>query len=86
MSLHEIPKAVGRKIEKNYDAPNVRNASCRAASIVGTIELVQIGKSTKIVNFIVVEKLTTSVVLGSDFCEFHVETIKTRLMVIEMDS
>lgn len=75
-----------RKIKKRKEAQNVRNASRKAAQIVGTNKIVlQIGKSIQIVNSLVVCKLATSVILGYDFCDAHVEAIKPRLTVFETD-
>lgn len=75
------------KVKKQNDVPNVTNANEKSVPIVGTIEIViQIGTSTRIVNFIVVENLTTSVILGCEFFDVHVEAIKTKQMVVEIDA
>lgn len=75
-----------RKIKKIQDVPNVRNASGRAVPIVGTIKLVvQIGTSTHMLNVLIAENFGTSVIVGCDFCDVHVESIKPRLTIVERD-
>lgn len=45
--LDEIPNAMGHKIRKLKDEPNVRNASGKSFPVFGTIYLVEkTGKST----------------------------------------
>ena len=75
-----------KEIRKIKDEPNIRNASGKSVPIVGTIDLmVQIGTSSEYVKFYVAENLATSVILGCDFCDRHVEAIKPRLAIVEMD-
>lgn len=67
--------------ERNEE-PNER---VKAVPIVVTIEVVVRSYiRTHIVNFLVVEKLGTSVVLRGDFCDVHVGVVKQRLTVVEM--
>lgn len=66
--LHVFPEAMRKKIKKRNDVLTHRNAGGKAVPTVGTIELfVQIGTSTMIVRFLVVEKIATSVILGFNF-------------------
>lgn len=51
-----------------------------------TIRLtVQIGTSVEHVNFYVVEKLTTSVILLCNIFDLHVEAIRSRGRIVDMD-
>lgn len=84
--LHEITEAMRSKSKKRDNIPEVRNVSSKAVPIFGTITLVVwIGKCTQIVNFLVTEKLPTSVIFGCEFCPIHVEAIKLRLPIVKMD-
>lgn len=75
-----LPEALSAKIRKLDDMLDLQNASGKSVSIVGTIELiVQIGKSTQAVTFIVAEKLETYVILCCDFFDIHVEAINVEL-------
>lgn len=47
--------------------------------------VVQIDTSTQVVMFLVAEKLATPVIVGWDFCDIHVEAIKPRLTIVEID-
>ena len=46
---------------------------------------VQIGIKTEGFQLLVAEKLATAVILGCDYCDQHVESIKPRRRIIEMD-
>ena len=86
ITLGSIPQAMRKEIHTLKDEPNIRNASGKSVPIVGTIDLmVQIGTSSEFVTFYVSENLATSVILGCYFCDHHVEAIKPRLTVVEMD-
>ena len=64
----------------------VRDANNRRLNILGTVELnVQIGNRQDKVNFYVVERLATDFILGCDFCDKHVEAIKPRKRLVELD-
>lgn len=82
----DIPQYIWNNIRKLKDEQKIHNASGKTIPIVGNIYLiVQIGTSTKVVNFLVPEKLATSVILGCYICDRHVETIKARLAIVEID-
>ena len=64
----------------------VRDANNRRLNILGTVELnVRIGNRQDKVNFYVVERLATDFILGCDFCDKHVEAIRPRKRLIELD-
>ena len=64
----------------------VRDANNRRLNILGTVELnVRIGNREDKVNFYVVERLATDFILGCDFCDRHVEAIRPRKRLIELD-
>lgn len=44
----------------------------------------RIETSKPIVNFLLVEQLSTSAIFGYDVCNVHIEAIKARLVVVEM--
>lgn len=79
------------EINDNKDQETKRNANFRKASdksfsIYGIIAVVvQICTSKKIVNYLLVEKLSISAILGSNLCNFHVEALKEMLAIIQMD-
>ena len=54
--------------------------------IAGKITLtVMLGHRVESISFYSVERLTTQVILGCDFCDKHVEAIKPRQRFVEMD-
>ena len=64
----------------------VRDANNQALVIVGRINLtVQLGMKSSIVTFYVVDKLATPIILGCDFCDRHVEAIRPRRRLVELD-
>lgn len=74
--LGELADALKDKLRKSYDIPDVINASSKSRSVVGTNKLiVQIGTSKEAVNFLLAAKFATSVILGCNFCDVHVEEI-----------
>ena len=86
INMKEIPQSMRKEIRPLKEAPNVRNASGKAVPIAGTIDLVtQIGTTSECVSFLVAEKLATSVILGCDFCDQHIDAIKPRLATVTMD-
>lgn len=71
---------------KPDNGPNIRNASGKDVPIVETIDLmVQIVMSTEFVTVLVVDRLAISIILECDFSNRHVEAIKLRLAIFEMD-
>lgn len=70
MRLCDRPEDMKRKMEKRYDVPNASNASDKAVTIIGTIELVvQSDMSTQIVDF-VEDELTASAIAGFYFLTY----------------
>lgn len=73
-------------IRKQFSAMNVWNEIGKALPIVVTIKrMVRIVTSTEFVNFLVVDLLATSVIVGCDFCGRHVDAVKPRLVIVQMD-
>lgn len=65
------------------DEINIRNAGWKPVSVVGDINLVfQISNVSVEVPFYVLEGLATSVILGCDYCNTHVEAIRPRKRII----
>ena len=85
--LGEIPHGMRDRIQPLPSEANIRNASGKPVPIMGTIDLqVQIGSTLEKVTFLVADKLAVAVILGCDFCDKHVEAIKPRLKIVEMDT
>ena len=81
-----LPPSVVAQIQPVGLASNVRDASNRRVNIIGTVNLTcQVGMRTDIVRFNVVEKLGTDVIIGCDYCDKHIEAIRPRKRVVEMD-
>ena len=73
-------------IESLQQQVDIKNASRNPVPIAGTIRLsVKIGSKTEKVQFLVAEKLATAIILGCDYCDQHVECIKPRRRIIEID-
>ena len=79
---HELQKSI-QPLTEEY---NVKDANNRRITIEGTINLaVQVGTRFEIVKFNVVERLGTDVILGCDYCDKHVEAIRPRRRIVELD-
>ena len=64
----------------------IKDAGNRNGKIDGKINLtVELGHRVEAISFYVVERLTTQIILGCDFCDKHVEEIKPRQRLVEMD-
>lgn len=75
-----------KKILPVKSAVKVRDANNRQFSVVGKINLyVQIRTKASLVTFYVVGKLATSIILGCDFCDMHIEVIRPRRRCVELD-
>lgn len=71
MRPHEILEAFREKRKRQNDNLDVQNESCKELPIVWTIEIVvQLDKSTKIVNLLVAEIFESSVILSYHFGTF----------------
>ena len=65
---------------------NIKDAGNKRVDISGSIDLtVQLGTRQEVIQFYVVERLSTDVILGCDFCDKHVETIRPRRRIVELD-
>ena len=81
-----IPESYRKHIKPLDDQFNVKDANNRRVVIAGTINLtVQVGKRREVVKFNVVERLGTDVILGCDYCDKHVESIRPRKRLVELD-
>ena len=82
----ELPQHMQKNIEPLQQQVDIRNATGKPVPIAGAIRLsVQIGCKTEEVQFFVAKELATAIVLGCDYCDQHVECIKPRRRIIEMD-
>ena len=64
----------------------IKDAGNRNVKIAGKITLtVMLGNRGGSISFYVIERLTTQVILGCHFCDKHVEAIKPRQRLVEMD-
>lgn len=80
-----IPYELQKRIRLPESQFNVRDASNRLVSIVGTINFsADDGSRSAIVNFNVVKRLGTEVLLGCGFCNAHVDAIRPKERVIEL--
>jgi len=62
------------------------DANNRQIQPLGIISLaVDIGGRVEVINFKVVERLAVPVILGCDYCDKHVEAIKRRQRIVELD-
>ena len=81
-----MPDELLNKIRPLDDEPVIRDAGNRRVALRGTINLtVELGTRVEVVPFLVVDRLSTQVILGCDFCDKHVESIRPRQRVIVMD-
>lgn len=85
--MNELPTHLVEKIRPLDDHAMIRNASGKPDPIAGTIDLtVQIGTSQTTVTFIVAKQLATSLILGCDFSDLHVDAIRPRRCQVKMDN
>ena len=81
--LHE--KAWTR-IRPDPNPLKTRDANNRPINSLGVISLaIDIGGRVEIMDFKVVERLAVPVILGCDYCDKHVEAIRPRQRVVELD-
>lgn len=65
----------------------VGDANNRKVHTSGTINFgVEFGNRLERVKFNVVERLATNTLLGFDYCDRHIESIKTEQLILELDS
>ena len=71
-----VPESNRNHIKPLDNQFKVNDANRRRVVIAGTIKLtVQVGKRREVVKFNFVDRLITDVILGSDYCDKHVESI-----------
>lgn len=84
--LDEIFHRLHDKIEPFGDYVTVRNAIGKQFSLIGRIVLtVQIWNSIEKVCFFVADKLSTAVIWGCDYCDLHIDAIRTCLEIVRID-
>ena len=82
----ELPQHMQKNIEPFQQQVDIRNVTGKPVPISGTIRLsVQIGSKTEKFQFLVAKDLATAIVLGCNYFDQHVECIKPRRRIIEMD-
>lgn len=65
---------------------NVRDAGNHKVHTSGTINIaVKIGNNVEMVTFNVVERLSTNILLGYNCFDLHIEVIKSRQRLVELD-
>ena len=71
---------------KKKSTPELYDANKNPLEVTGTIDLtVQLGTRTLVAPFLVVPKLAVPALLCADFCDEHVETIRPRRRIVELD-
>ncbi len=81
-----LPDSIQSAIQPYHLRSNIRDANNRRVQIAGTVKLaVRIGHTTDNINFNVVERLGTEVIIGCDYLDKHVEAIRPRQRRVEMD-
>ncbi len=81
-----LPPDVQKLIKPLHSAVKIKDANNRRVNLVGRINLVcQIGTRSEIVTFYVAERLATTVILGCDFCDRYIESIRPRRRLIQLD-
>ena len=71
---------------KKKSTPELYDAKKNPLEVTGTIDLtVQLGTRTLVTPFLVVPKLAVPALLGADFCDEHVEAIRPRRRIVELD-
>jgi len=71
---------------KKKSTPELYDANKNPLEVTGTIDLtVQLGTRTLVASFLVVPKLAVPALLCADFCDEHVETIRPRRRIVELD-
>ena len=81
-----LPDDIGAIIRKDPTAPKIIDANKRKVEIDGVIDLsVNIGGRVETVRFNVVPRLAVDVIIGCDFCDKHIEAIRPRKRLVELD-
>ena len=81
-----LPPGTEKLIKPLHSAVRIKDANNRALVVAGRINLsCQIGSRKDIVTFYVVDRLATDVILGCDYCDRHIEAIKPRKRLVELD-
>ena len=81
-----LPSEAWKLIRPLHSTVRIRDANNRSLNIQGTVNLTcTVGGRSEIVTFYVVERLATEVILGCDYCDKHVESIRPRRRLVEME-
>ena len=82
----DLPPNADKRIVKLDAKMRVRDANNRLLPIVGKVALfVRLGSRLERITFYVSDRLAAPVILGCDFCDTHVEAIRPRRRVVELD-
>ena len=81
-----LPDGIDDLIRKDPSATRIVDANKRNVEVEGTLDLsVNIGGRVEVVKFNVVPRLAVDVIIGCDFCDKHVEAIRPRRRLVELD-
>lgn len=81
-----LPDKIEPFLRKTQSPSKIVDANKRRVEIEGTIDLsVELGGRIESVRFNVVPRLAVEVILGCDFCDKHVEAIRPRKRLVELD-
>ena len=81
-----LPRSILDKVQPLAIRTDIRDANNRRVQILGTVNLVlRIGNRSETVRFNVCERLGTDVIVGYDYLDKHVEAIRPRKRLIELD-
>lgn len=82
-----IPHSMRNNIRVNGRDQSICDAGTHLIEVHGTIDLtVELGTRLEVVKFNVFERLSTEAILGCDFCDKHVEEIRTHQRLVELDN
>ena len=81
-----LPPGADKRIKPLRSSVKIKDANNRSINVIGTVNLTcEMGSRREIVTFYVVERLATEAILGCDFCDRHIEAIRPRKRIVELD-
>jgi len=81
-----LPHGINHLLRKSTSETKIVDANERQVEVDGVIELsVIIGGRVESVQFNVVPRLAVDVIIGCDFCDKHIEAIRPRKCIVELD-
>lgn len=85
--LVEVPPPLRQRIKPLDGTLTIRKESGKSVPIVGSVPLVvQIGTSQSTLTFLVDKQLVADVILGCDYCDHYVQSIRPRRFHVEIDN